>query len=63
MDKAAQRLAQAIIAKSENSSRVSAIMMSMARPASALLLRYWQACGQDMRAYIPDRHERGLRAE
>lgn len=57
MDKAAARLAQAIIDKEPVA--VFGDYDVDGATSSALLLRYWQACGQDMRAYIPDRTKEG----
>ncbi len=57
MDKAATRLAQAI-----TDAEPVAVFGDYdvdGATSSALLLRYWQACGQDMRAYIPDRQKEG----
>jgi single-stranded-DNA-specific exonuclease len=56
LDKAARRLAQAII-----DTEPVAVFGDYVDGAtsSALLLRYWQACGQTMRAYIPDRTKEG----
>ena len=57
MDKAAERLAKAII----DDEQVAVFGDSDVDGAtsSALLLRYWQACGRTMRAYIPDRTKEG----
>ena len=57
MDKGAARLAQAIIDKEPVA--VFGDYDVDGATSSALLLRYWQACGQDMRAYIPDRTKEG----
>lgn len=57
MDKAAQRLAQAIM-QGEKVAVFGDYDVDGAT-SSALLLRYWQACGQEMRAYIPDRQKEG----
>lgn len=57
MDKAAARLAQAIM--DEEKVAVFGDYDVDGATSSALLLRYWQACGQDMRAYIPDRTKEG----
>ena len=57
LDKAATRLAEAIIA--EEPVAVFGDYDVDGATSSALLLRYWQACGQTMRAYIPDRTKEG----
>ena len=57
MDKAAERLAQAII--DDEQVAVFGDYDVDGATSSALLLRYWQACGRTMRAYIPDRTKEG----
>ena len=57
LDKAATRLAQAI--KDNQPVAVFGDYDVDGATSSALLLRYWQACGQIMRAYIPDRSKEG----
>ncbi len=57
MDKAAARLAQAIADREPVA--VFGDYDVDGATSSALLLRYWQACGQNMRAYIPDRTKEG----
>ena len=57
LDKAATRLAQAI--KDNQPVAVFGDYDVDGATSSALLLRYWQACGQPMRAYIPDRSKEG----
>ncbi|MGC6535440.1 MAG: single-stranded-DNA-specific exonuclease RecJ, partial [Parvibaculales bacterium] len=57
LDKAANRLAQAI--KDNQPVAVFGDYDVDGATSSALLLRYWQACGQTMRAYIPDRSKEG----
>ncbi len=57
MDKASERLADAI----ENDEKVAVFgdYDVDGATSSALLIRYWRACGRDMRAYIPDRQKEG----
>ena len=57
MDKAAERLAQAIV--DAEPVAVFGDYDVDGATSSALLLRYWQACGREMRAYIPDRTKEG----
>ncbi len=57
MDKAAERLADAI--GNEEKVAVFGDYDVDGATSSALLIRYWRACGQDMRAYIPDRQKEG----
>ena len=57
MDKAAERLAQAIV--DAEPVAVFGDYDVDGATSSALLLRYWQACRREMRAYIPDRTKEG----
>ena len=57
MDKASERLAQAII--DAEPIAVFGDYDVDGATSSALLLRYWQMCGHEMRAYIPDRQKEG----
>ena len=57
MDKASERLAQAII--DAEPVAVFGDYDVDGATSSALLLRYWQMCGPTMRAYIPDRQKEG----
>ena len=57
MDKAAERLAQAIV--DAEPVAVFGDYDVDGATSSALLLRFWQACGREMRAYIPDRTKEG----
>ena len=57
MDRACARLAEALI--SGEKVAVFGDYDVDGATSSALLLRYWQACGQEMRAYIPDRTKEG----
>ena len=57
MDKAAERLANAIL--QDEKVAVFGDYDVDGATSSALLLRYWRACGREMRAYIPDRQKEG----
>lgn len=57
MDRASERLAQAIL--DGEPVAVFGDYDVDGATSSALLLRYWQMCGQAMRAYIPDRQKEG----
>ena len=61
LDKAAARLAQAIV-DGEKVAVFGDYDVDGAT-SSALLLRYWRACGRDMRALHPRPPERGLRPQ